>query len=74
MEKINLPKCFVCFYSNPWYKPKKFERISDDNWNVYIFHNGEWQYHDNCGDQSVKAEYYDRENQVFIERVVENEL
>lgn len=73
MEKINLPKCFICFYNDSWYKPRKFVRIADDNWEVYIFFNGEWKWHDSCGEQSAIAEYYYEENQVFVERVVENE-
>lgn len=48
----------------------RFTKRGENDWNKYIFHNGEFDYHDNYGDKSTMEEFNDPKNTIFVRKPI----
>jgi hypothetical protein len=59
-----VPAEFVCF-SDHWRLPRKFCKSEGDSYDVLVWSEGRWQFHDNVGEDTAN-EWYRNECDTFV--------
>jgi hypothetical protein len=63
-----VPEQFVCF-SSLGRLPRLFRKIEHDSYDVLVWSEGKWQFHDNVGEKTAHEWYKDSESQVYVREV-----
>ena len=59
-----LPAEFVCF-SDHWRFPRKYCKSEGDSYDVFVWSEGRWQFHDNVGEDTAKK-WYRNESETYV--------
>jgi hypothetical protein len=62
LDKV--PSKFVCF-SEHWRLPRKYCKSEGGSYDVFVWSEGRWQFHDNVGEDTAN-EWYRNESETYV--------